>query len=125
EVFNEGNVALIDEIVIPEYIEHAPLPPGFPPGREGFKAFVQAIREAFPDFRYSIVQQYQDGDVHVGHIRATGTMSGPVAGMPATGKSATWDEIHIGRMQDGKLVEHWGVVDQLGMLQQLGLAPTP
>jgi predicted ester cyclase len=45
--------------------------------------------------------------------------------MPATGKSAAWTEIHIVRVKDGKIVEHWASVDQLGMLQQLGLATVP
>ena len=55
-------------------------------------------------------------------MSASGTMKGEFAGMKPTGKSATWDEVHIVRMKDGKAVEHWAV-DQLGMLQQLGLAP--
>ena len=45
--------------------------------------------------------------------------------MKATGKSATWEELHMIRMRGGKAVEHWGVVDQLGMMQQVGLAPAP
>jgi predicted ester cyclase len=52
-------------------------------------------------------------------------MRGDFMGMPAAGKEATWSEIHITRFADGKAVEHWGVVDQLGMLQQLGFAEAP
>ena len=61
----------------------------------------------------------------VHRLTGHGTMKGEFQGMPATGKHATWSEIHIGRFAGSKLVEHWGNVDQLGILQQLGLAPTP
>ena len=56
---------------------------------------------------------------------ASGTMTGAFAGMPATGKRATWTEIHIGRVADGRVVEHWGLVQELGMLVQLGVIPAP
>ena len=52
-------------------------------------------------------------------------MKGDFMGIPATGKSATWTEIHIGRGGDGRLTEHWSVIDQLGMLVQLGIVPAP
>ncbi|MGH9164474.1 MAG: ester cyclase [Acidimicrobiales bacterium] len=125
EIFNEGKLELIDELTAEDFVEHAELPPGFPPGRAGIGAFVTAIRSAFPDFRYEILLQTQDGDLHVGLVRASGTMEGEFMGMPASGKSATWDEVHIGRIQDGRLTEHWTVQDRLGMLQQLGFVPGP
>jgi steroid delta-isomerase-like uncharacterized protein len=125
EVFNEGRLELIDELLADDFVEHAQLPPGVPPGREGLRIIVQALRSAFPDFRYEILLQFQDGDHHIGMIRASGTMTGEFMGMPPSGKSASWDEVHIGRMADGKLLEHWAVIDQLGMLQQLGFAPSP
>ena len=123
EVFNEGKVELTDELLSEDFVEHLPLPPGIPPGRASLAPFVTAIRAAFPDFKYEILGQWQDGDTHLGHIRATGTMSGDFMGMPASGKSASWEEIHIGRYADGKLAEHWAVIDQLGMLTQLGFIP--
>jgi len=125
EVFNEGNVDLVDELLAEDYVEHVPLPTGFPSGRESLKAFVTAVRAAFPDFKYEIVGQWQDGDTHLGLIRASGTMSGEFMGMPPSNKSASWDEVHIGRYADGKLVEHWAVIDQLGMLTQLGFVTPP
>ena len=79
-------------------------------------------RSAFPDFRYDILGQWQDGDTHIGYIRANGTMSGEFMGMPATGKSASWDEIQIGRYANGKLAEHWALIDMFAMLHQRGLA---
>lgn len=125
EIFNEGRVELVDEIFAEDFVNHFEPAPGLPPGREGLRVFIPALRAAFPDLRYEVVQDLQDGDRFVGHVAVEGTMQGDFAGMPATGKHARWEEIHIGRIRDGKVVEHWAAVDRLGMLQQLGLAPTP
>jgi steroid delta-isomerase-like uncharacterized protein len=125
ELFNEGRVELVDELFTDDYVEHAALPPGVPPGRAAVTVFVQGVRAAFPDFRYTIVNELSDGDLLATHVRATGTMSGDFFGMPATGKTATWDEGHFARARDGKLAEHWVIVDQLGMFQQLGVLPSP
>ena len=57
------------------------------------------------------------------NVTGQGTMTGAFAGMPATHKHAAWSEIHISRFKDGKIVEHWGSVDQLGMLQQAQACP--
>ncbi|HEY6041472.1 MAG TPA: ester cyclase, partial [Anaerolineae bacterium] len=64
-----------------------------------------------------------EGDKVVTRITGQGTMKGTFAGMTATNKHASWSEIHISRFKDGKIVEHWGIVDQAGMLQQLGVTP--
>ncbi|MFP5319732.1 MAG: ester cyclase [Acidimicrobiia bacterium] len=125
EILNEGRLELIDELFAEDYVEHAAIPPGFPEGREAVRMFFVMLREAFPDLRYEVLQQYQDGDIHIGYIRGSGTMTGAFMGMEPTSKSATWEETHIGRMRDGRLVEHWAVLDQLKMLQDLGLAPAP
>lgn len=124
EVFNEGMVELIDELFAEDYVEHA-APPGVPPTRDALKEFVGQLRAAFPDFTYEILQQVQDGDTHVGYIRARGTMSGDFMGMPASGRSATWDEAHLGRFANGKIAEHWAVIDALSMLTQLGFVDPP
>ena len=122
EAFNQGRLEVVDEVLSPGFEDHD-LPPGLPPGREGVKALISAVRSAFPDINNTIVRQIAEGDVVVNHIRATGTMTGDFMGMKATGKSATWDAIHMVRLQDGKVAEHWAAQDQLGMLQQVGLAP--
>ncbi len=123
EAIKEGKVEIVDEVLAADFVEHGSLPPGLPQGREGLKALIVGLRAAFPDFRYSVLHEIAEDDMVVQHMRASGTMKGEYAGMKPTGKSATWDEVHIVRMKDGKAVEHWAVVDQLGMLQQLGLAP--
>lgn len=125
EIFNEGKLDVIDEVMSPDYVEHMDLPPGVPATLDGFRGFVTEMRAAFPDFRMEVVQQYQEGDMHIGYVKATGTMSGSFMGMPPSGKTASWDEMHIGRFADGKLTDHWGVIDRLAMLQQLGFVPGP
>jgi predicted ester cyclase len=124
EAISQGKLDVIDEVLSADFNDHQP-PTHFPPGREGLKAFIAALRAAFPDIRYTMVQEISEGDLVVQHVTASGTMKGDFAGMPATGKHATWDEVHIVRMQGGKAVEHWDVVDEMGMAQQLGLAPAP
>ena len=125
EAFNQGRLDVIDEVISPDFVDHSQLPPGLPPGREGVKALARALRSAFPDFKVTIEHQIAEGDLTVHHVSATGTMKGDFAGMPASGKRARWEAIHISRLANGKVVEHWSVQDQLGMLQQLGFVPTP
>lgn len=120
---NAGNMAVLDEVLSPSIVEHS-LPPGVPANREGFKMFFTGLRAAFPDLKYTIVQEFGEGDKVVQHLMGTGTMKGDFQGMKANNKSATWQEMHIGRFDaNGKVVEHWGTVDQVGMLTQLGLMP--
>jgi steroid delta-isomerase-like uncharacterized protein len=125
EVFNKGNLTAADEAMAADYIEHALVPPGLPPGLAGFKLFVSAFRAAFPDFQYTVDDVIAEGDKVVVRLTARGTQQGEFAGLPASGNSATWSEIHIADMADGRIVEHWVVQDQLGMMQQLGFIPTP
>jgi len=84
-----------------------------------------ALRSAFPDLRYTIEDAIEAGDKIVHRATASGTMKGDFLGIPATGTRATWTEIQIGRVANGRLVEHWGLVDQMGMLVQLGIVPAP
>ncbi len=124
EIYNQGRMQLIDELYAPDYIEHMPQP-GMAPTREGFKQFVTSLRTAFPDLRYTIEDTIEVGDKFVTRLTASGTMRGDFAGMPATGKHATWTEIHIARVANGHVVEHWGLIQELGMLVQLGVIPAP
>ena len=125
EAFEQGRLAVIDEIVAPDVKEHAAPPPGMPAGREGLKAVVSEMRKGFPDLKFSVDLQVAEGDFVAGYSTVSGTNKGAAFGMPATGKHAEWAETHIVRIVNGKITEHWGVIDQLGMLRQLGLAPTP
>lgn len=124
EVFNNDNFGLIDELVSTNFVEHtAQL--GFAPTREGFKAAAIALKKAFPDLRYTIEDSIESGDRIVQRVTARGTMQHEYMGMRATGKPATWTEMHIGRVVNGRLTEHWGLVDQLSLLVQLGIIESP
>ena len=125
EAFNQGKLEVIDEVIADNSVEHAPVPPGMPSGKEGLKLLVKALRSAFPDLNLTLDLEIADGDLVVHRVISTGTMKGEFAGMPPSGKKATWEAIHITRVKGDKIVEHWGVQDQLGMLQQLGFIPTP
>jgi steroid delta-isomerase-like uncharacterized protein len=125
EAFNQGKLEVIDEVIADNSVDHSTLPPGVPPGKEGLKVLVRTLRSAFPDFKIKLDLQVAEGDLVVARATTTGTMKGEFAGMPPSGKTATWEAIHITRIKDGKIVEHWQVQDQLGMLQQLGFIPTP
>ncbi len=122
EVVNEGKFELIDEILASGYVEHS-APPQVPATREGMRQWFSAMRSAFPDLHYTIDDIVAEGDQVVLRTTGHGTMRGALMGFQPTGKAATWTEIHITRVQGGKVVEHWGQVDQVGMLQQLGLLP--
>ena len=120
--FNEGRLEIVDEVLSEDLLDHS-VQPGLPGGREGIKALITTVRAAFSDFKVTVVHSVAEGDLVVQHTRNTGTMTGEFRGMKPTGKSATWDIVHIVRFQDGKAVEHWAIADNLAMLQQLGLAP--
>ncbi len=125
EVYNQGKLDVADEVLATDYTEHVPLPPGWPSGIAGLKQYVTMLRSAFPDFQYTVEDELAEGDKVVFRLTAQGTQLGEFMGIPPTGKRATWTEMHICRVADGKLVEHWANLDQLGLLQQLGVIPQP
>ena len=124
EVLNNSNFGLLDELVSNDFVDHS-APLGVAPTREGFKQSAIALKKAFPDLQYTIDDTIDIDDRVVHRVTARGTMTGDYMGIRATGRKATWTEIHIGRVADGRLIEHWGLVDQLGMFVQLGVIPAP
>jgi predicted ester cyclase len=124
EVFNDGNLGAADEVIAADFTEHVPMP-GAPPGLAGFKQYVTMLRAAFPDLRYTVEDEIGEGDRVVARMTVRGTHRGAFLGVPPTGKRVTWTEMHAGRVVEGKLVEHWGNADMLGLLQQLGAIPGP
>ena len=124
EILSQGKYELIDELFAPEYVDRTPQP-GTAPTREGFKLWAKALRTAFPDIKYVVEDTIESGDRYVARLTVSGTMTGDFAGMPATGKHATWNEIHILRVANERVLEHWGLVQELGMLVQLGVISAP
>ena len=118
EGFNRGHLEVADELVAPGSIEHQR--GGGGDGPEGAKNTIKYLRAAFPDFHITIDEVVAVGDKVWARQRGGGTNLGSFAGHPPTGIKAFTDVIDICRFDDGKIVEHWGVPDQLGMMLQLG-----
>lgn len=119
EVLNQGNLAVAEEILAPDYLDHG-APPNAPRGVEGFKQFFAMVSGVFPDVQVSIE------DIVVGEgkaaIRLTinGTQKGSFRGFPATGKHVSWTGIDIVHFSRGKISERWSERNFFGMLSQLG-----
>ena len=122
EAINTGDMDIFDDVVAGDFVEHEELP-GLEPSKEGVRAFFESFLTAFPDLRMEPVDVLECGD-KVARVKVTGTNQGEFLGGPATGKAIDVQLIDIIRVgDDGLAHEHWGVMDQLTMLQQLGLAP--
>ena len=124
EVVNKGNINMIDKIAAMNYVDHT-APPGIPPGKEGEKVWFKMIRAAFPDGRTTIDDIIAEGDKVVVRATMKGTHKGEFMGIPATGKQVTISGIDVTRFVNGKSTEHWGQWDTLGMMQQVGVVPSP
>jgi steroid delta-isomerase-like uncharacterized protein len=105
------------------FVEHERFP-GLDPNKEGTRQLFQMFVAGFPDLRFDPEDILRSGDKVVARVRVTGTNKGDFMGMPATGKSVNVQLIDIARFgDDGLLVEHWGVMDVMSMMQQLGAVP--
>ena len=117
---------MLDEIISPNHVDGGPgALPGIPSGPEGTKMLITAYRNAFPDIHFTIDEQVAEGNTVVTRWTGQGTHNGELAGMPATGMPATVVGVGVDRIENGKIVESWGLFDQFGMLQQLGVIPAP
>jgi predicted ester cyclase len=124
EVINRGNIDTIDELIDPGVVDYD-APPGFPTGREGAKRFFAVLSSAFPDLHLVIEDMIAEGDKVVVCGTWDGTHQGEFMGVAATGRRVRVSQIDITRCADGRMVEHWGQFDALGMMQQLGVVSPP
>ena len=124
EVFNEGNLHVIYELLSETFVEHEEFP-GIPPTREGVKQFFAMFRAAFPDITCEVQHLVGDGVFVTAHARVHGTHSGPWMGIPATGKHVDVHLFDLVKFIDGVGTEHWGAFDSMTMMQQLGVMPEP
>ncbi|MGO4586972.1 ester cyclase [Arthrobacter sp. 2RAF6] len=124
EIIEGGNLDLIDELATDDLVDHEEALPGQPPGKEGVRFFVSAIRTAFPDIKVKTIEPWlTDGHLEACHVVMTGTHRGDMAGVPASGKSVEFGGTDIIRVEDGKVAEHWGSTDTLSLMQQIGAIP--
>ena len=124
ELLNGGDLSVADQLVSPDFVNHE-APPGRDRGPESMRGLAVMLRTAFPDLHFEIEELVAEGDVVAGRLSMSGTHEGPLMGTPPTGRSVHQEHMHFVRFEDGKAVEHWGVRDDLGMMQQLGLMPDP
>lgn len=116
--FGTGDLAVLDELVAPDIVQHEP-GPGQGDGLESIKAKVRMLHAAFPDLTATVADIFGVDDRVCARVTWSGTHTGEFAGLRPTGRTATWEGLDIARFAEGRVVEHWGQVDRLGMLQQL------
>ena len=123
EIYNSNDLDTLNEVVTEDFLTPRMMP-GMPPGLEGAKQIHQATLAGMPDWHTEIEELIAEGDKVVARITMTGTHTGEFFGFPATGNRISFTGIYIARIADGKIVEHWGEEDSLGLMQQLGTKPT-
>ncbi len=116
------DVAIIDEFIAADFINHNP-PPGLAPDREGLKQMFLHFLAATPDGYHVINDIVAEGDKVVTRVTGYGTHTGDLFGIPPTGKRFETEGISVRRVANGKITEHWAVVDMLGVMHQLGVIP--
>jgi steroid delta-isomerase-like uncharacterized protein len=120
---NAGDIEGFAGHLAADFVEHEETP-GLAPTKQGVEAFFRMQRAAFPDLHMDVEDIVADGDKAVARVRYSGTNQGEFMGMPATGKSVEiqlFDMFRFG--EDGLVLEHWGVLDALALMQQLGVVP--
>ena len=125
ELYGEGLLDLADELVDAAFVDHDTAHPDQPTGPESVKRTVQRLHGAFGDLRFEIHDEIAEGDKVVQLVTMSGRHTGPLLGRDPTGNRFAVRHTYLWRIADGKLVEHWGSRDDLGLLQQLGLLPPP
>lgn len=121
EIYNRNNLAAVDELISEEYVYRKPGSEVH--GPTDYKQLIAYFRAAFPDMQFSIDQMIAEGEYVVCRWTFTGTHGGEYSGVAATGKFVTVTGIVVSRCVDGKLVEDVEVLDELGLLRQIGAMP--
>jgi steroid delta-isomerase-like uncharacterized protein len=123
--WNEGNIR--EDLLSSDAVDHSQVggKQTSEPGSGSFKHIVGMFRNAMPDVKLSVEDQIYTTDKVVHRRRLNGTDTGGVMGMPPSNKPLTFTGTTVVRMRDGKIAERWANVDELGLLQQLGVVPPP
>jgi steroid delta-isomerase-like uncharacterized protein len=131
EVFPADDEAGLAELLSDDFVNHE-APAGTPPGPGSVAFFMHMLAEAFSDQRWTMHHVIAEGDTVVMHCTHSGRHTGTFMGLPATGRSFAYKQIHIVRVVDGKGAEHWAVRDDAALMRQLtsgqraaGAAPAP
>lgn len=124
EVWNRGNLDFVDEVVSPDYVFTHPTIPIKIHGPEGLKQIIRLNREAFPDYKLTVVSMIAEGDHVAWRWTMRGTHQGEFLGIPPTGTQVTMTGIAIYRIIEGKIVDRWGEADIWGLVEQLKSIPS-
>lgn len=124
EIWSHGNLDVVDELYAPDFVGHHPGQPDWI-GRDGVKEVVARVRRTFPDFTESVEDILVEGDKVVTRFTSSGTHLGPLRDAAPTGRHVRIAEMAICRVVRGQIAEKWGVIDRLGMFEQLGLPASP
>jgi len=122
-LFTDGDLTAVDRYLDPDFVNHDPPLPGSPDGAAGMRQAAEVFRKAFPDWRSDLQHIIAEDDLVAEHFVAHGTHRGSVMGETPTGQEVALRGVNIFRITGGKITERWGRLDDLGLLQQLGLAP--
>ena len=118
ELFDHGKLDLVDELLHPDYVNHS-ASPGLPPGREGVRVVVAALRTAFPDLTYTIEDLVVGPDAVAARTTMRGTHRGDFFGMAPTGRSFEVAQMTIERFRDGQIIAHHRITDEAALTRQL------
>ena len=121
---SQGNEAVAEAIIAPDFFDHTN-PPAMQRGLDGHKAIVRLFRAAFPDQWWHIEDMIAEGDKVVARTVMRATHTGDFFGIPPTGRRVELAGVHILRIANGRIAEHWGSNDDLGLMRQLGFVPGP
>ena len=125
EMFNKGNLAIADELIAPDFLNHE-APPGSNRGPESMRQLITMLHTAFPDVHYTIEEMLAEGDMVSCRLIMNGTHQGSFMGIAPTGRSVRQQaQMHFVRFRNGKVIEHWAVRDDLGLMRQLDIIPAP
>ncbi|MDX6307803.1 MAG: hypothetical protein QOI06_849 [Nocardioidaceae bacterium] len=122
-LFTKGDLDAVDRYLDPKLVNHDPPFPGAPEGPDGMRTAAAMFRQASPDWHSEVEELVGEGDLVVERFTASGTHTGELMGVPPTGRTLVLQGMQIFRIQDGKIVERWGRLDEVGLLRQLGLVP--
>jgi steroid delta-isomerase-like uncharacterized protein len=121
EIFVQGRKETVDELLADDFVAHTWPSTGHP--KDDLKAAIDRTSKGLADPRFTIDDLIAEGDQVAARLTTGATQVGEFMGMPPSGKSYTIEEIHWFRLRDGKVVEHWHQMDQMGLIKQLGATP--
>jgi steroid delta-isomerase-like uncharacterized protein len=120
DYYGQGRYDLAEHSVTADFVDHE-APPGTPTGPEGANAVLRRLRRAFDDLSYEILDAFADGDRVAIRLTTRGTHTGEFMGKPATGRKFEFEAIHIYRIDNGRVAEHWAKRDDVALARQIGL----